>query len=143
MKKAALLIMGLCASMIWDKDAMAQSGDLYKWKYRPVLVFAPDAGNDALARQKQIVRSSAGAFRERDIVVIYVVGDDVSADLGPAPGSDAQGLRRRYGVDANRFAALLVGKDGGVKLKSSSPLSASRLSSVIDAMPMRRQEMRR
>jgi hypothetical protein len=37
---------------------------------------------------------------------------------------------------------LAVVAHGGVKLKSSSLLSASRLSAVIDAMPMRRQEMR-
>jgi hypothetical protein len=38
---------------------------------------------------------------------------------------------------------LLVGKDGGVKLSSSSPLSASTLFGTIDAMPMRIDEMRR
>ena len=40
------------------------------------------------------------------------------------------------------FTCMLVGKDGGVKLSSDTPVPAERLSDVIDAMPMRRREMR-
>jgi hypothetical protein len=36
-----------------------------------------------------------------------------------------------------------IGKDGGDKLTSASPLDAARLFATIDAMPMRREEMRR
>ena len=116
--------------------------DPYLWKYRPVLVFAPDAANVYFERQEEAVRSQPNAFRSRDIVVVYVVGDSVTQQFGPAPGADAAALRRKYGVERNEFHAILVGKDGGVKLKSPSPLSAARLSNVIDAMPMRQDEMR-
>ena len=39
-------------------------------------------------------------------------------------------------------ATVLVGKDGGVKLRRSR-LSVAEICAAIDAMPMRRQEMRR
>jgi hypothetical protein len=43
---------------------------------------------------------------------------------------------------ATRFRVRLVGKDGGVKLDSSTPVAADALFALIDAMPMRRQEVK-
>jgi hypothetical protein len=139
--KAASLLLALIAMCVGATGARAAT-DPYLWKFRPVLVFAPDAADVNLARQKAAVQSQAGAFRARNILVVYVVGDKVSQQFGPGPGAEASVLRRKYGVDRDEFHAILVGKHGGVKLKSPSPLSAERLSSVIDAMPMRQDEMR-
>ncbi len=41
------------------------------------------------------------------------------------------------------FAVLLIGKDGGVKLRSGRPFALHALFDAIDAMPMRQDEMRR
>ncbi len=76
------------------------------------------------------------------MVVVYVVGDMVSVELGPGPGLTAQALRTRYAIKSGEFRALLVGKDGGVKLSSPTPLSSGTLFLTIDAMPMRRDEIR-
>lgn len=135
------MLLILAATAIGAKDAAAASNP-YLWKYRPVLVFAPDDGDAKLVRQKQAAEARADAFRERNVVVVYVVGNSVTQAFGPPPGAAASALRQKYGVAAGEFQAILVGKDGGVKLQSASPLSAERLSKVIDAMPMRRDEMR-
>lgn len=121
----------------------AEAMSAYRWKKRPLVVFAPSAGNPALARQRAIVNASAGGFRSRDMVVVYVIGGRVSAAFGGGPGLSAAALRQRYGVNAGQFRVVLVGKDGGSKLRSAQPISARRLFGVIDAMPMRQQEMRR
>jgi hypothetical protein len=60
--------------------------------------------------------------------------------LGAAEMAD---VRRRFGVAAGSFRVVLLGKDGGVKLRSSEPLAVDRLDSLIDGMPMRRLEMQR
>lgn len=120
----------------------ASAMQVYKWKNRPLLVFAPAPGNRGLTRQRRIYTGQAKAFRERDIVVISVIGGQLWSWLGPGPGMTADQLRRRFGVGRNDFRAILVGKDGGVKLSSSEPISAQRLFRTIDAMPMRRREMR-
>ena len=54
----------------------------------------------------------------------------------------ASALRARFGVANACFRAVLVGKDGGAKLSQSTPLYAARLFATIDAMTMRRDEMR-
>ncbi|MEL6227596.1 MAG: DUF4174 domain-containing protein [Pseudomonadota bacterium] len=122
-------------------ESHAMSG--YKWKNRPLVVFAPNNQSAAFRRQVAIINARRSGFRERDMVVIAVVGNRVQALIGRGPGMSAVALRRRYGVAAGSFRAILVGKDGGVKLSTGSPLSTGRLFGTIDAMPMRRQEMRR
>jgi len=114
----------------------------YRWKNRPLLVFAPHGQHASLRRQQELLSGRSAQLRDRDMVVILVVGDRVSTRYGPGPGSTAAALRKRYGVGANQFATLLVGKDTGVKRRSGRPLTASSLFALIDSMPMRRQEMR-
>jgi hypothetical protein len=121
----------------------AEAMSTYKWKYRPIVVFADSDDNANLAAQRRILTNNRAGFAERNMVVVLVVGDNVSAELGPEPHQSAAALRSRYGVTSNAFRAVLVGKDGGLKLSSSAPLSAAKLFATIDAMPMRRNEMRR
>lgn len=120
----------------------ADAMNIYRWKHRPLLVFAPDGTDPDLQRQRAILDGDTAGLRDRDMVVNYVVGNTIEARLGPAPGLDAAELRRRFGVPQDEFRAILVGKDGGSKLVGREPLTVSRLFSTIDAMPMRRDEMR-
>ncbi|MDX2156711.1 MAG: DUF4174 domain-containing protein [Hyphomicrobiaceae bacterium] len=122
-------------------DAVAMSG--YKWKYRPLVVFAGEAEASGLTRQEAIVASLRPAFIDRRIVVITVIGENVSADLGPPPTMSAAALRMRFGVAPGVFKVVLVGKDGGVKLASTRPIAGRTLFATIDAMPMRQDEVRR
>ncbi len=118
------------------------SADPYSWSYRPVFVFAPSHAHPNLQKQREINDAATAAMVERDIVVVTVVGDSVVADLGPPPGAEAGELRARFGVGDDAFAFILVGKDGGEKLRSDGPVPAERLAEVIDAMPMRQRERR-
>ncbi|MEL6287722.1 MAG: DUF4174 domain-containing protein [Pseudomonadota bacterium] len=115
----------------------------FAWQYRPLLVFAPALDDPKLARQHALLSGARGGLRERDMVLIVVAGESVRAAGGPAPRMSAAALRARYGVSPDRFEVLLIGKDTGVKRRSSTPLPFASLASQIDRMPMRRQEMRR
>ena len=120
-----------------------QSMSNYKWKKRPLVVFAESDASPLLAEQRQIVARNRSDLNRRDVVVVWVVGRTLSTELGTPPSSNATSLRARYNVADGEFRAVLVGKDGGEKLSSSKPLSAEKLFATIDAMPMRRDEMRR
>jgi hypothetical protein len=61
---------------------------------------------------------------------------------GRARAFGASALKAPFGVANASFRAVLVGKDGGAKLSQPTPLDAARLFATIDAMPMRRDEMR-
>ena len=52
-------------------------------------------------------------------------------------------LAKKYNVDAKSFAVVLIGKDGHDAFRAARPVKPETLYGVIDAMPMRRAEMKR
>ena len=108
-----------------------------RWEQRRLLIFATP-GDARLARQREINAAATGGYVERDIRVVTIAGDAVSG-----ASDTAAALRHRFKVDPHAFAVILIGKDGGEKLRSAEPLPAERLFATIDAMPMRKDEMRR
>jgi hypothetical protein len=58
------------------------------------------------------------------------------------PTDDAAAIRRRFDVPAGATTVVLVGKDGGEKFRADGPVPPQRLFTLIDAMPMRQDEMR-
>jgi hypothetical protein len=121
-----------CAAGTGDVFAMPtlaiEDLDALRWKNRPVLVFAPSAEDPAFMEQTASLRAAREGLIERDVVVL--------SDTEP---HDNGSLRRRFAVQG--FEVLLIGKDGGVKLRVQRPVAAEVLFSEIDAMPMRRREM--
>ena len=103
--------------------------DQYRWTNRPVLLFAPSERDEAYLLQMKILDADKSGLAERDILVL----SDISA-LGKGK------LRETLQIDG--FEIILIGKDGVVKFRSKTPISVEELFSLIDAMPMRRQEMR-
>ena len=125
-----------------SEETGPRSMDDFLWKNRPLLVFVPAANDTVLSEQRSALASQRNDLVERDVVVIEIIGSDVWIGTGDAPSLNPAELRARYGVDESESVVLLVGKDGGVKMRQSSALSAQALFAEIDAMPMRRREMR-
>lgn len=121
----------------------SRSMDRYLWKNRPVVVFTPGPKDPLPAAQRRALDPHGAPFRDRDMVLIEVIGDAVSVNGQPARDIDADALRARYRVDRETSRAVLIGKDGGVKLRARVAFSADELFTTIDAMPMRNQEIRR
>lgn len=115
---------------LMSNDAQAASLQSYRWKSRVIALLAERADDARIAEQQKIIASMGQGAPERDIVVLTFAGEA------------AQPLRRDLGAPDDGFAAVLVGKDGGAKLVSRQPIAAEKLSATIDAMPMRKDEMR-
>jgi hypothetical protein len=60
----------------------------------------------------------------------------------PLSSEEAEALRRRFSVQSGRFAVILIGKDGGVKMVREHEADLQEIFDRIDAMPMRQREMR-
>ena len=109
---------------------------------RPLLIFAakPDAAD--LAIQLRTLEEHAAEAHDRDLVAIALPFRNPSPTPVQLSSAEAEALRRRFGIAPEDFAVILLGKDGGAKLRSAKPLSMRRLAETIDAMPMRQEEMR-
>jgi hypothetical protein len=100
---------------------------------RLVLIFTPSTEDETYARQLSLLEGQEAAFEDRDLLTITF----------PEDGSDdSASARRRFGIEPDDFATILVGKDGGEKFRSGEPVRPEELFGLIDAMPMRRREMR-
>ena len=108
---------------------------------RVLVVSAPSTSDAELRVQEAAIAGEMGGMGERDLVVIRVVGGEAKDDRGRS--LDAAAVRHAAGLEAGRFGAALVGKDGGVKMRRHTAIPIAELFSTIDAMPMRRQEMKR
>jgi hypothetical protein len=108
-----------------DSDPLAS----YRWNSRVIVLSASDRTDGALAAQKRLLAEDSSGLAERDVVILEI--------LGQARQTARKDLRLSGG-----FRFVLVGKDGGVKFRSDQPVTLTELYGVIDAMPMRRQEMR-
>ncbi len=112
-------------------DLTASHLDPLLGDYRIVLLVADSAEHVSLQEQREMFRDAAvEPMAERDLVVVEAIGS-------------ATEVRQRFGIPADQpFAFLLIGKDGGVKLRRDVPVSISEVKALIDTMPMRQREMR-
>lgn len=116
--------------------------DACRWKVRPLIVVAPRPDVRLVRDQRAAIDDVRDELRHRDIVRIDVLGKDVTIDLEPRPDISATGLRQHLGLARDDISVLLLGKDGGVKLRRSAAIPPGELFETIDAMPMRRREMK-
>ena len=107
-----------------------------KWERRVLIVSAPSPGDPTLAEQRRILAGWKSNADKRDLTVVEVVGDQVRG-AGDTPAS----IRHKYRLP-DGFMAILIGKDGGEKLRSAKPFPAAALEATIDAMPMRKAGQR-
>ena len=136
---------GLCGATLLV-SAAARGGDFnltpYHNKNRLVFLFAPNKSNALYRKQAALWQGKRAEMDERDILRFNVF-ESGAGEIGAAPlsagGSGA--LRKRFKIRRGAFRMILVGKDGHTALSSAVPVPAARLFALIDAMPMRRQEM--
>lgn len=108
-----------------------------KWQKRVLLVSAADARDPLLDEQRRTIAAWKADADDRDLAVVEILGNEVHG-----VNDTAATLRRRYKLPATGFGAVLIGKDGGTKLRETRPIPAATLQGTIDAMPMRRNGQR-
>jgi len=110
-------------------DAEALDLNEFVWEKRPIIVFADSPNDPNFQLQLELLRDRADELSARDVVVLT---DTDPAAMGP--------LREK--LRPRGFMLVLIGKDGGVKLRKPFPWDVRELSRTIDKMPIRRREIK-
>ena len=97
--------------------------------YRQLLIFGSEIHSALVTKQKALLNNVKAGVVERDIKITVV----------PA----ASELNKEYKIKPGTFIVILVGKDGSEKHRSDTVLQPQKLFTIIDAMPMRRSEMKK
>ncbi|MDI3381695.1 DUF4174 domain-containing protein [Xenophilus aerolatus] len=113
-----------------------------RWKTRPIVVVVPRADHPLLRRVEATLAETAGreAFREREMVLYTVVAGEGRRNGRPLAAPRTAALLRAVGLDTSGAPAfVLVGKDGGVKMREGPDVDLQSVFEEIDRMPMRRK----
>ncbi len=98
---------------------------------RDIYIFYNTAGNELKTKQIEELNTDKPGLQERDITVHVLNTNEAITEV------------KKWKIDTKQaFTFLLVGKDGGEKLRSKSMVTKEKLFSIIDAMPMRQAEMK-
>lgn len=98
---------------------------------RLLTIYTRSADNAFYKQQVQLLAEDKPGLEDRNMVIQTFVYND----------SNASAFKKAR-IKSN-FAVVLTGKDGGEKFRSTKPITLKDLYAIIDAMPMRRQEMRK
>lgn len=115
----------------------AQELTEFRWKNRVLLII--DTNNNLAVRDLQVNKfvSRNDEMEERDLVLFICTAKEVL---------DNNGLKTNLNPDKISYGefqgVILIGKDGGVKLKKKFIIEPKEIFDLIDQMPMRRSEMK-
>ncbi len=102
--------------------------DQFMWNNRLIAVLADSPDHPLFAEQINLFLALPDELTERDVIVL--------TDTDPSLETL---LRRR--LRPRGFAIVIIGKDGGVKLRKPFPWSVREISRAIDKMPLRQLEL--
>jgi hypothetical protein len=116
--------------------------DNFRWKNRLLLVFTPSMENSLFKTANNILGKNVDGVVDRDLVVFYIFEKSQSV-YGDSLINKATSkyLRSKYYAADGNTTFILLGKDGGEKMRTINQFSIDRVFKRIDEMPMRRSEI--
>jgi hypothetical protein len=130
------------AAALGPAQAMAAGLGDYLWERRPLLLFAPAERDPRLVETMRRIEASRCDFVDRDMALGRIVTEGTSTLGGQVVDTNqARRLLSEFGIGADSFSVVLIGKDGGESARCSGTLDLEKWFALIDEMPMRRAEM--
>ena len=116
----------------------------YQWKHRLLFLFVPSEEDPSYLSLKTEIEHQAKEVSDRDLLIAHVLekGEGRWGTVRLSSGQ-AFSLRKKLSVPPGQFMVILVGKDGGEKFRQDRIVELKEIFRVIDAMPMRQQEMKK
>ena len=114
----------------------------YQWENRIVLIFTNDVNAEKYQKQLAVFQSDKAGLEERKLLIGKVTPRQYCLGLEDSKCVQSAELYRQFYTKNRDFEVILIGLDGGVKLRQTAILSLEKLFATIDVMPMRRAELR-
>jgi hypothetical protein len=120
----------------------AQDLSQHEWKDRLLLVLTTENSKELYKEQMDLFKDNIAGLEERKLVIYSVMPEKYKKGIQAEKWMESTRLNDRYREGGKEFEVILLGLDGRVKLRQSEILSIEKLFRTIDAMPMRRNELR-
>lgn len=113
----------------------AQSLKEHRWQDRVLLVLHTDTASELAEQQITLLQAKQKELEERRLVMYRIASDESNPKLAR--------IFKEYASETSELAVLLIGLDGGVKMRKQSLVQPQEIFTLIDGMPMRRAALRR
>jgi hypothetical protein len=112
-----------------------------KWNKRIIVTFSNDH-HITETIEREIINSNPGVI-ERDIVYFLISSKSIlsNSELNLSLRDIGELIHENFD-NADQFKAILIGKDGGIKMKKDA-FDLKYIFRLIDSMPMRQSEMKK
>tara|TARA_B100001765_G_C19506520_1_gene343268 strand:- start:386 stop:901 length:516 start_codon:yes stop_codon:yes gene_type:complete len=126
----------------------AQELEAYRWNNRILIVKAEDAQSTEYIKQIDELTNADEKMEDRKLILYQIEGTDFKFTDFKKPKKKQAGFvtdsfSEKYLLTNNTFEVMLIGLDGGVKLRQDEFLDKESLFRLIDSMPMRMNEMKK
>ncbi|MET1259593.1 DUF4174 domain-containing protein [Flagellimonas sp. DF-77] len=118
----------------------------HRWNDRILLIKTTHIESTTFQKQLEVFQNDQSGFEERKLVVYQIVGDRFTVKgNGKSKTSYGGSVSKKVSAffdEKNPFEVLLIGLDGQIKMRTTEMLTREALFGKIDAMPMRRYELK-
>jgi hypothetical protein len=137
-------MIGIIFSILSAQSVTNFSLGKYQWQNRLILIFAPSKTDSTYQAAQWQIKDLSKEFIDRDIVIFHLIENGTSL-VGDSLIDQliSISLREDYHIEPSEFKVILIGKDGGEKLRQKDGIDFKVIFNRIDAMPMRRSEMQK
>ena len=140
LSKKSILVLG-CFFLL-TLNVFGQEFKKHKWKNRLVFIITKDITSNDYKKQIAIFKLKNKELKERKIIVYKIIPEFYHLTHSNEFTIQNDNLLEKYKKTNSVFEIVLMGLDGGVKLREKQYLSPEKLFTIIDGMPMRRNEIR-
>lgn len=138
------LIIIFCTALLFSYITYAQDLEDYRWKNRLLIMVANDITHPGFALQIKELHKNTKGVNDRKLEVFHVTPEAYQIGIFPGLNWEKSGaLYNQFKRPDTTFEIILIGLDGGVKARRTNFFSIKDLFTLIDAMPMRRAEIKK
>lgn len=124
-------------------SSAAQDLSEHQWEDRLILVLTTDTTNSVFKEQLRELYSDPKGLEDRRLVIYKVLPDQyLRDDRADESWQESPNLYKEFKKSDEPFEVILIGLDGGIKLRKSELLTNEQLFERIDQMPMRKAELK-
>lgn len=137
LKAALFILFFLNINTIYSQNMKS-----HRWENRLLLMLTDSTNSCIYKNQIAELKAHEKGLKERRLLVYQIKKDGYKTGLiEQSDWQKSTDLYKTYKKPNMPFEILLIGLDGGIKLRQSKLLHCEDLFSIIDVMPMRKSEI--
>jgi len=130
------------AVLMKNSPAFSQSLQSLRWEKRVVLILTEDESDPIFKAQLAEFEEDAGGMDDRKLQVFVLQPDRYKSVFPKQTSWQSPSRYQKMRKGKGPLEVMLIGLDGGVKLRRNELFTRQELFDLIDSMPMRMWEMK-